>query len=116
MKAKQEYETNTKIKQEYETNTEVKQEYETNTNVKQEYETNTKPPIKSELEPRWASRMQLVAFRQTASRIADDYLKDHDKKLYSGRTRHSVVRDWGLYMQGEKDSQKIDVRQKRIEQ
>ena len=63
----------------------------------------------------WVSAMQLTIFRETASKIADDWLKAEDIKM-SGRKRlTAAARDIHAYQQGKKDSKKIDVHQKRIE-
>lgn len=66
--------------------------------------------------PFWASSMQLTTFRANASRIADDYLKGHGVKLHASRSRSSRVSDWSAYLQGTRDSKKIDVRRNKIEE
>lgn len=63
----------------------------------------------------WASSMQLTTLRATASRIADDYLKDKGIKLSRRTSNYSDIRDWTAYQQGTRDGKKIDVRRKRIE-
>ncbi|KFZ16717.1 hypothetical protein V501_02089 [Pseudogymnoascus sp. VKM F-4519 (FW-2642)] len=70
-----------------------------------------------EVEPqnKWASQMQLQLFRETALKIADEYLKECDIKLgKSKRGRVNVIRDRDAYNQGAKDSTKIDLDRKRI--
>jgi hypothetical protein len=64
----------------------------------------------------WASSMQLTAFRVNASRIADDYLKDSGVKLSCSTSRSAGVSDYSAYLQGTRDSKKIDIRGKRIEE
>jgi len=63
----------------------------------------------------WASQMQLLAFRASAEKIADDYLKKKDIKLSRAAHRASEVRDHHAYGEGVKDSEKIDVRRRRLE-
>jgi hypothetical protein len=62
----------------------------------------------------WKSTMQLIKFRATASKIAEDYLKASGIKLTSFRTGHTSIRDYSAYAQGKRDSKKIDVRRNRI--
>ncbi|KAJ5655020.1 hypothetical protein N7490_002023 [Penicillium lividum] len=57
----------------------------------------------------WESGAQLVQFRATAEQVADDYLTEHKIKLSQGRKRHSVIRDFQAYRQGQRDSLKIEV-------
>ncbi|KAK5165369.1 uncharacterized protein LTR77_008898 [Saxophila tyrrhenica] len=75
----------------------------------------TEPESDEVSAPTWASHLQLVTFRETASKIADDYLKDSGMKLKAGRARNGVVRDWDAYDLGVEDGKKIDVHQRRIE-
>ncbi|KAK3703437.1 hypothetical protein LTR37_014427 [Vermiconidia calcicola] len=63
---------------------------------------------------KWASHQQLVTFRATADKIADDYLQDNDLKLNKGRKRKDVIRDRDAYSQGVKDSKHIDVHRKKV--
>ncbi|KAK7927422.1 ankyrin repeat protein [Apiospora marii] len=65
-------------------------------------------------ESKWASHGQLIMFRETATKIADDYLKSTGMKLGRSKTRNMTVRDDGAYNQGKADSKKIDVRRKGI--
>lgn len=62
----------------------------------------------------WASSMQLTTFRANASRIADDFLKDQGVKLSKSTSQYSRISDYSAYLQGTRDSKKIDVRGKRI--
>ncbi|KAE8553634.1 hypothetical protein EYB25_005016 [Talaromyces marneffei] len=64
---------------------------------------------------KWSSHMQLVTFRATADKIAEDYLKCKGVKLYSRSARSRKIQDLNAYKQGVKDSKKIDVHRKRIE-
>lgn len=71
--------------------------------------------LEVEPENKWASQMQLQLFRETALKIADEYLKECDIKLgKSKRGRLNVIRDRDAYNQGVKDSTKIDLDRKRI--
>jgi len=63
----------------------------------------------------WASASQLILFRATATKIAEEYLKSTDTKLRKGRVRVSSIRDYGAYEQAIKCSRKIDVKRRRIE-
>lgn len=63
----------------------------------------------------WASSMQLITFRATASKIADDFLESKGLKLKSRKSKTSGVSDFAAYEQGILDSKKIDVRRKRIQ-
>ncbi|KFY46249.1 hypothetical protein V494_00534 [Pseudogymnoascus sp. VKM F-4513 (FW-928)] len=68
-----------------------------------------------EPENKWASQMQLQLFRETASNIADEYLKECGIKLGKGkRGRKNVIRDRDAYNQGVEDSKKIDLDRKRL--
>ena len=67
-------------------------------------------------ELRWASHMQLITFRANATNIADEFLQDQGVKLSKKTGRESVIRDWDAYDKGVKDSKKIDVRRKQIEE
>ena len=58
--------------------------------------------------------MQLITFRDTAIKIADDFLKERDMKLKKGRRKSFVIRDREAYQKGVEDSKAIDVRRKRI--
>ena len=72
--------------------------------------------LEAGLESSWASHMQLMTFRADATKIADEYLKDHGVKLGKGRNRSSIVRDRGAYEQGKEDGKKIDVHQNRLKE
>ncbi|RFU25051.1 hypothetical protein B7463_g11281, partial [Scytalidium lignicola] len=63
-------------------------------------------PPTQEPESYWSSRMQLITFRETAEKIAEEYLADRGVKLRSSSTRSSVIRDWDAYSQGVRDSKK----------
>lgn len=67
------------------------------------------PPIKT-----WESEMQLTLFCARAEAIADEYLKNNNIKLSSGRAS-TAAKDFTAYNQGKKDSRKVDVRRKRLE-
>ncbi|KAK8076801.1 Ankyrin repeat protein [Apiospora saccharicola] len=88
------------------------------------YKLKTSPPLLGEgkipppelsdnieiLESKWASHGQLVAFRKTATKIAEDYLEDQGIKLVNRPARSNAIRDSGAYKQGREDSRKIDHR------
>ncbi|KAK6850578.1 hypothetical protein PG987_000212 [Apiospora arundinis] len=92
------------------------------------YKLETSPPLLGEgkipppelsdnieiLESEWASHGQLVTFRKTATKIAEDYLEDQGIKLVNRPARSNAIQDSGAYKQGRKDSRKIDVRRKGI--
>ena len=71
--------------------------------------------LKPEQESTWASHMQLVTFRATATKIAEDFLQERGVKVRYQSARSSVIRDHSAYSQGVKDGKMIDVRRKRIE-
>lgn len=68
------------------------------------------------LEVKWTSHVQLVQFRETATKIAEDYLKDQGIKLGRGSVRSSVIRDREAYDRGVRDAKKIDVHRKKIKE
>ena len=70
--------------------------------------------LEPEVRPLWASHMQLIKFREDATQIADDYLKEQGVKLGKQTTQRFSIRDWIAYDQGTKDSKKINLAQKRI--
>ncbi|KAJ5766681.1 uncharacterized protein N7511_004297 [Penicillium nucicola] len=79
------------------------------------YSTDSETTIKPESSPTsvtspWESGMQLVQFRATAEQVADDFLKQNNIKLRSGRKRSSNVRDLSAYQSGKQDSSKIELR------
>lgn len=77
--------------------------------------TSASTDLEPEPENKWASQMQLQVFRETASKIADEYLKECDIKLGKGRRGGlNVIRDRDAYDQGVKDSKKIDLQRKKI--
>ncbi|KAK8092675.1 Ankyrin repeat protein [Apiospora kogelbergensis] len=92
------------------------------------YKLETSPPLLGEgkipppelsdnieiLESKWASHGQLVTFRKTATKIAEDYLEDQGIKLVNRPARSNAIQDSGAYKQGRKDGRKIDVRRKGI--
>jgi hypothetical protein len=61
----------------------------------------------------WRLEIQLVHFRQSADKIADDFLKQQNIKLFSGGPNRTSIRDVRSYAQGKRDSQYIDVYQRR---
>ncbi|KIM93185.1 hypothetical protein OIDMADRAFT_61828 [Oidiodendron maius Zn] len=67
-------------------------------------------------ESRWASHMQLVIFRTTAAKIADDYVEDKGVKIHHQSARRTAIHNRAAYNQGVKDSKKIDVHKRRIEE
>ncbi|PVH71040.1 hypothetical protein DL98DRAFT_435965 [Cadophora sp. DSE1049] len=71
--------------------------------------------LELEVESKWASHMQLVTFRATATKIADRYLEEKGIRLRRQSARSIVIRDWDAYDQGVRDGKKIDVRRKRLE-
>ena len=73
-------------------------------------------PAKTELESRWVSRMQLVKFHATADKIADDFLEQSKVKISHRSAKQVDIKDRKAYRQGVKDSKKIDVHRKRIEE
>ncbi|KAH7014270.1 uncharacterized protein B0I36DRAFT_338490 [Microdochium trichocladiopsis] len=66
------------------------------------------------LETNWQSHGQLVLFRDTSARIAENYLKEQGVKLHKGRKRTTTIHDSSAYQQGKRDSSKIDVHRKRL--
>ena len=77
----------------------------------------SKPPeVEPELNSQWASQTQLVTFRATATKIADEYIQDRGVKLHKGSARNTVIRDGNAYNQGVEDSKKVDVYRKRIKE
>jgi len=82
--------------------------------AKTEQKSSEPQELEPDVESKWASHMQLVTFRATATKIADEYLKDKGVKLHNRSTRYSVIRDWEAYDQGVRDSKNIDVRRKKL--
>ena len=64
----------------------------------------------------WASHIQLIIFCVTAAKIADDYVKDRGVKIHHYSARRTVIHNRAAYNQGVKDSKKIDVHRRRIEE
>jgi hypothetical protein len=81
--------------------------------------TSARPADAKQIEPdpesKWTSHMQLITFRATAGKIADEYLKGKGVKLYGRSARSRKIQDLNAYNQGVKDSKKIDVHGKIIE-
>lgn len=67
-----------------------------------------------EAEPQWKSAMQLTLFRDTASKIADDFIEARNMKLKQ-RRRGAQPKDVKAFNEGRRDARKIDVRQKALE-
>jgi hypothetical protein len=64
----------------------------------------------------WKSEMQLVRFRESAEKIAQSYLEQNNIKIRTTKKRKASVKDYDSYTKGRKDSKKINVRQRLIEQ
>lgn len=63
----------------------------------------------------WNSWQALVRFRQSAEKVATEYLKAQNRKLHKGRRREYTIRNKGAYRDGVEDSKKIDVKRRRIQ-
>ena len=63
----------------------------------------------------WNTSQALVRFRQSATKVAEEYLKAQNTKLSAGRKRKRTVQDQESYRQGMEDSKKIDMKRRRIE-
>jgi hypothetical protein len=61
----------------------------------------------------WQATAQVVAFRKSASTIADEYLQQKDVKLSRSKQKAVKIRDTWAYAQGACDSKNINVRQDR---
>jgi hypothetical protein len=61
----------------------------------------------------WASHTQLIDFRATAAKIADEYLRDKGVKVCHRSAEPSAKRRRIAYNQGTKDGETIDVRRNR---
>ncbi|UJO20679.1 hypothetical protein CLAFUW4_12639 [Fulvia fulva] len=70
-------------------------------------------PVEDEDQANWASHMQLMTFRENATKIADDFLKNNGVELSKGR-KSTGVKDWNAYKKGAEDSKKIDIHRKAI--
>jgi hypothetical protein len=77
---------------------------------------NKTPEPKLEMESKWASHMQLVTFRATATKIAEEFIREKGVKLRNLKSRGPVIRDMDAYKNGVKDGKKIDVHRKRIKE
>ncbi|CAK3844629.1 Hypothetical predicted protein [Lecanosticta acicola] len=64
----------------------------------------------------WASHMQLITFRETATKIADEYLRGQGIQKYQSKKGDFSVVNPDVYKQGKKDSKKIDVLRKTIKE
>ncbi|KAI9786583.1 MAG: hypothetical protein M1839_006132 [Geoglossum umbratile] len=88
-------------------------------NSQQRTPTPSPPPHTRTPEPTptstWSSPTQLARFRGHANKIAEDYLKEKDVKLGAGRKRQ-LARDNEAWKEGKRDSRKIDVKRRRIEE
>ena len=63
----------------------------------------------------WFTSQALVHFRQSAKKVAEEYLKKKDMKLSGGRKRKWTVKNTELYEEGVRDSKDVDVKRRRIE-
>ena len=63
----------------------------------------------------WFTSQALVHFRQSAKKVAEEYLNEKDMKLGKRRKREWSVKDPELYRQGVRDSKDVDVKRRRIE-
>lgn len=62
----------------------------------------------------WKSITALTKYHNDAEKIAEDYIKAQDMKLKKGRKRDFKIQDQKSYDDGKVDSQKIDVKRRRI--
>jgi len=63
----------------------------------------------------WTSPQQIILFRKSAMKVAEEYLKSTKRKLHKSRKRTCSVRDYGAFEAGKRDSRNIDVRRRRLE-
>ncbi|KAK4912677.1 hypothetical protein LTR66_017267, partial [Elasticomyces elasticus] len=67
----------------------------------------------------WRDAGALTLYKQNASDIADEYLKNHlartGSKMKTSRKRNAQVKHPHAYRQGKEDSKKIDVKRRRIQ-
>ena len=64
----------------------------------------------------WPDSQALVRFRQSAEKVADEYLKNvKNKKLKTARKAKRSIRDWESYKEGKEDAKEIDLKRRRIE-
>lgn len=57
-----------------------------------------------------------MTYRETATRIAEDHIKEHCGKLKKSRKGSTVVRDQRAYNEGVEDGKKIDVYRRTIKE
>lgn len=110
----------------------VKQENLEDINVKQENEKEGELAMKDEKEDEkvkierngeeetevaaWQSQAQLIIFKETAARIADDYLKVIEKKVRTRKARKNTsLHDPSAYEKGQEDARKVDLKRRRLE-
>lgn len=66
--------------------------------------------------PAWQSHAQLTIFKETAARIADDYLKEMNTKIRSRKSkRNTAMHDASAYKKGQDDALKVDLKRRRLE-
>lgn len=82
-------------------------------NIKKDSVEPTNTSSKQDEEQKWQSHSQLILFRDTAKKIAEDYIKDQGLNIRKKKARKFDI-DRSAYKQGQKDSKKIDVRGKTI--
>lgn len=76
--------------------------------------TSTQPAgIDSDPEPSWSNHAQLILYRETSDKMAEDFLKEKGIELRAGRAKKVKNLDRAVYRQGKKDAKKIDVRRPR---
>lgn len=68
---------------------------------------------KEDEEHKWSSHSQLILFRGTAKKIAQDYIKDSGIKIRNVKARDFHI-DQSAYRQGKRDSNKVNVRAQAI--
>jgi hypothetical protein len=64
----------------------------------------------------WASTQALIKFRQSAEKVADEYIEAKFGKLKTGKSRKRRIGDYAAYQEGEEDSKKVDLKRRRIEE
>ena len=64
----------------------------------------------------WNSYSALVLYRNSAEEVAKDYLKNKNIKLRKSRKREINIRDHASYNAGVKDSEKIDIKRRKIDE
>ncbi|PWN32806.1 uncharacterized protein FA14DRAFT_174483 [Meira miltonrushii] len=96
--------------------------------VKSEPHDGVPPAVKEETEgvkvkfedeaavPAWQSHAQLTIFKETAARIADDYLKEMNTKIRNRKAkRNTAMHDSSAYKKGQEDARKVDLKRRRLE-